>query len=263
MALDKFGRLYIFELKATTSHESNILQVFGYAQLFGNSNYEFLDELYKKHKRSKKNLRTDFEAFFSINIEEDDFNSEQVFVVMTNGIDFKTREAIKYWRKTGLDIRPWVYRVYDINEAMHVEISSFSAEDNPFEDISEGYHIWNTNINNSLKAHNDMLENKKFSAYSDPWIYNVERVEPNDFIFLYQSGVGIIAFGKANKKMQKIQHDGEEEYYRNLNQFKRLTKPLSASTIKEITGINYFFGRTRFSVDKESGEKIINVIQRI
>ncbi len=31
---------------------------------------------------------------------------------MTNGLDYRTREASRYWRSSGLDVRPWVYRVY-------------------------------------------------------------------------------------------------------------------------------------------------------
>jgi len=39
MAIDKKGRLFIFELKAWESRPSNLLQVLRYAQLYGPSKY--------------------------------------------------------------------------------------------------------------------------------------------------------------------------------------------------------------------------------
>ena len=88
---------------------------------------------------------------------------------MTNGMDFKTRESIKYWRSCGLDIRPWIYRVYDGNsDCMNVEITPFRVDDNPYEDIAEGYYILNTNYNNNKEDHNDMIKNKKCAAYFEP-----------------------------------------------------------------------------------------------
>jgi RecB family endonuclease NucS len=43
MALDKDGRLYIFELKAWESRSVNILQVLRYGQMYGSSKYEELN----------------------------------------------------------------------------------------------------------------------------------------------------------------------------------------------------------------------------
>ena len=42
MALDKDGRLYIFELKAWESRSVNILQVLRYGQMYGSSKYTVL-----------------------------------------------------------------------------------------------------------------------------------------------------------------------------------------------------------------------------
>lgn len=47
MALDTNGNLYIFELKRWQAKEENLLQVLRYGQLFGNSSYEDLDNMYK------------------------------------------------------------------------------------------------------------------------------------------------------------------------------------------------------------------------
>jgi len=41
-----------------------------------------------------------------------------------------------------------------------------------------------------------------------------------------------------------------------LNHFKHLEQPVSASEIKEITGVNYRFMSTMFALDEDSGKKL-------
>ncbi|MBI4764962.1 MAG: hypothetical protein HY787_10195 [Deltaproteobacteria bacterium] len=204
MAVDKNGYLYIFELKAWESHPSNLLQVLRYAQLYGPSKYGDLDAWYKKATDPSQSLKIAHAAKFGTDLDEEAFNGKQMFVVMTNGLDYKTREAIQYWRSCGLDIRPWVYRVYEgqPNEIL-LEMSAFRVEDNPYEDIAEGYYILNTNISNDETDHGDMLANHKAAAYFDPWKYKIERLAKGDVVYLYQSRVGIVAMGKANGKLVK------------------------------------------------------------
>ena len=197
---------------------------------------------------------------------EEKFNNSQVFVVMTNGIDFKTREAIQYWRKQLLDVRPWIYRVYQgVNSEMQLEISTFTSIDNPYDDISEGYQILNTNISNSLDDHESMLKEKIAAAYFSPWKHKIENLSKGDVVFLYQSGVGIVAVGKASGKLQirnyhKEMKHVDEEYFMKLNQFYLLSSPLSASEIKGITGVNHRFMSTMFGVDAENGKKLFKEV---
>ena len=74
----------------------------------------------------------------------------------------------------------------------------FRVLDNPYEDIAEGYFILNTNIGNTQEDHDDMLSNGKAAAYFDPWKFKIERLAKGDVVFLYQNGVGIVAFGEAD-----------------------------------------------------------------
>jgi len=262
MAIDKEGRLFIFELKAWESHSENILQVLRYGQIFGSYKYEDLNRLFQKFEKEGKTLREAYLKVFGRELDESAFNKEQVFVVVTNGIDFKTREAIQYWRKQGLDIRPWVYRVYgNKNDEMLLEISTFSSEDNPYEDISEGYYILNTNIRNSKQDHESMLKERIAAAYFAPWKYKIKNLSKGDIVFLYESERGIIAIGRASGKLKIRNYHNDskypdEEYYMKLNNFHLLSSPISASEIKTITGINYRFMSTMFGIDNESGKKL-------
>ncbi len=47
-----------------------------------------------------------------------------------------------------------------------------------------------------------------------------------------------------------------------LNKFEKLKKSLPASGIKKITGVNYRFMSTMFSIDKDSGEKLWGYIPK-
>ncbi|MFZ5635902.1 MAG: hypothetical protein ACOY82_04880 [Pseudomonadota bacterium] len=262
MAVDKNGDLYIFELKAWESHSSNLLQVLRYGQIFGSSKYADLDEWYKRSTDPSQSLGGAHRSKFGVELQEADFNRRQVFVVVTNGLDYRTREAVQYWRSSGLDVRPWVYRVYRGSEdEMLLEISPFRVVDNPYEDLAEGYYVLNTNYGNRACDHADMLDNAKAAAYFDPWKFKIERLSKGDVVFLYQSGVGIVAMGVADGKLVKAPYQGnpdhaDEEYFMKLNRFQRVSPPLSAAEIKRITGISHVFMSTMFGLDADSGKAV-------
>jgi hypothetical protein len=262
MAIDKEGNLYIFELKAWESQSANILQVLRYGQLFGSSKYADLDAWYRKATGATQSLKAAHAAKFGIELSEEEFNRNQVFVVITNGLDHRTREAVQYWRSCGLDVRPWVYRVYEgQNDEMLLEISAFRVGDNPYEDLAEGYYILNTNISNTQEDHDDMLAKGKAAAYFDPWKFKIERLVRGDVVFLYQSGAGIVAVGEADGILQKALYHGspehaDEEYFMMLNRFQRVSPPLTAAEIKSITGVNHRFMSTMFGLDAEAGKAV-------
>ncbi len=83
MAIDKNGDLYIFELKAWESQDINLLQVLRYGQIFGQSTYTDLNELYVKFFPGSKGLLTDLNNKFSINLNETDINKKQRFILVT------------------------------------------------------------------------------------------------------------------------------------------------------------------------------------
>lgn len=262
MAIDKSGNLYIFEIKIWESHSTNLLQVLRYGQLFGGMTYADMDGWYRKCSGNDNALKDAHKAMFDIELSQDDYNRKQIFVTITNGLDVRTREAVRYWRGTGLDIRPWVYRAYKgSKEEMLIEMTPFRVEDNPYEDIAEGYYILNTNIRNNRDDHEDMVKNGKAAAYFDPWKFKITRLSKGDVVFLYQSGAGIIAFGEADGKLIKRDYQGnpehpEEEYFMELKHYTRVSPPLSAPEIKTITGVNHRFLMTMFGLDAESGKSI-------
>jgi hypothetical protein len=262
MAVDKSGDLIIFEIKACESHSDNLLQVLRYGQIFGSSRYADRDAWYKKATVAGQSLKTAHSAKFGVTLADDDFNRKQVFVVITNGLDHRTREAIRYWRTCKLDVRPWVYRVYKgAGDEMLLEMSAFRVGDNPYEDLAEGYYILNTNLSNAQQDHDDMMANGKAAAYFDPWKFKIERLARGDVVFLYQSGLGVVGVGEADGNLRKAAYQGKpehenEEYFMLLMRFQRVSPPLSAAEIKGITGINHRFLSTMFGLDAESGKAV-------
>jgi hypothetical protein len=267
MAFDAKGTLYIFELKAWESHYENILQALRYGQIYGQYNYEQFDQMFRSFYTGRKSLREAHRAAFDVSLPEAAFNNTQVFVVMTNGVDHKTREAVQYWRSRGLEVRPWVYRVYkDSDCQMLLEISRFATIDDPYEDIQEGYYIVNTNYRNDPKDHVMMLKERVAAAFFTPWKEKIARINKGDVAFLYQSGVGIVAVGVATGKLQKRHYQGNSEYPDEdfsmpLTKFELVESPMTASEIKEACGVNYRFMSTLFSIDAEAGRKLETIIR--
>jgi hypothetical protein len=268
IAVDAIGRIYLFELKVWESSSENLLQVLRYGQLFGSYRYEDLDRLYRRSPAASMGLQQAHKRKFGSEIKTTDFNNDQVFVVMTNGLDSRTREAIQYWKTRKLDIRPWVYRVYEAQGDPLVEINAFRMEeDAPYEDIEEGYYIWNTNLNNDGTDDADMSSQGKAAAYFEPWKRKVERLKKGDVVLLYRSGTGIVGMGAATGEVRrKAYHDdpvhADEEFYTMLSGFKAVEPPVSPSEIRELTGVKYYYGMTMFSIDAESGKKLVARINR-
>lgn len=267
MAIDSNGDLYIFELKAWESQEYNLLQVLRYGQIYGQYSYESLNELFLKFFPESQDLLKSLNNKFGTNLTVDKINRKQHFIVITNGLDFKTRQAILYWSQNGINIRSWVYRLYRLSKDILVEFDTFRIIEDPFEDLEEGFYILNTNYSNDPSDDKDMIHNQKAAAYFDPWKRNIERIKKNDKVFLYRSGKGIVAVGIASGKIEKKPYHGEEkhkdeEYCMKLDKFKKLKQSLPASDIRKITGVNYRFMSTMFAVSKDSGDKLWDYISK-
>lgn len=139
-----------------------------------------------------------------------------------------------------------------------------------YEDDSEaeeaGYYFLNTNYRNDPLDHEDMLQNKKAAAYFDPWKYKIEKLRKGDIVFLYQSGVGVVAVGQASGTLKKAAYHGDpknndEEYFMMLEEFQRVEPPVTAATIKEVTGSNFVFMQTMFAMDADAGDALIEYLQ--
>lgn len=267
LALDKAGDLYIFELKRWSSGQENLLQVLRYGQLFGSSGYDELNELYQKYAAAGESLCNAHGNYFDLGepsrLKPEDFNRRQHFVIMTNGLDQRTVEAIQYWKKNGLNIGAIVYWVFEIGGEHYIEFNMYSPIEGFLEPENSSY-ILNTNHSNNRQHNKDMLREHKAAAYYPGWREKIERLQKGDRVFLYKSGTGIVAYGIASGKLEKQDCDGhtDYEYYMRLESFRVLARPMSASRMKEAAGQGFCFQQTLFSVSGECSELLLEEIRK-
>ena len=120
------------------------------------------------------------------------------------------------------------------------------------------FHVLNTNKRHSLDDHERMVDEGIAAAFYAPWKFNINRIKKNDTVFLYENGVGIIAYGKGTGETLTADHHGkkDERHYQKLKEFKVLSKPLPANEIKKILNRNVIFLRTMSGMP--DGQKIMD-----
>jgi hypothetical protein len=146
------------------------------------------------------------------------------------------------------------------------EADPSTNRENPRDGKAGRFYILNTNCKNGTTDHEDMIQNRKAAAYFDPWKRKIEQLGKGDTVLLYQNGVGIVAMGRASGKLEKAAYHGDakhkdEEYFMGLEPFEHVDPPLSAAKVKDLTGKDFRFLQTMFSVDSDSAAAIVGYIQ--
>ncbi|MEX2375653.1 MAG: hypothetical protein WD942_08740 [Dehalococcoidia bacterium] len=202
MAFDRDGCLHIFELKRWTSSRENLLQVLRYGQRFGQYDYQALDQVFKSYKRriggdGSEDLQGAHQRYFELAepLPRSSFNGDQQFVVITDGLDRGTRDAIDYWSGRGLPVRALPYRIFLTRGSVPIlDVQPYSARGLDVVDIQEGLVVVNTNSTYMPDVFTDMLEQEKAAAYFGRKSA-VDGITKGSPLALYHTGVGIIAFG--------------------------------------------------------------------
>jgi hypothetical protein len=105
-----------------------------------------------------------------------------------------------------------------------------------------------------------MLNEGTAAAFYAPWNLNIDRIQKNDTVFLYENGRGIVAFGKGTGKTLNSDYQGNVDacHYQKLSHFVRLESPLPAAEIRKILGRKVVFLRTMSGAP--DGQKIVDRI---
>jgi hypothetical protein len=263
VALDREGRLWLFEMKAGEGRQENLLQVLRYGQIFGQYDYDRLERLHSAHRPGEPRLAEAHANKFDVQLDLAAFNSRQVFVTLTNGLDDRTRAAINYWNTQGLEVRPWLYLIYDApGDDFDVELTPFRVErDNPSQDLASSYYLLNTNYGNDPTDDESMLADGKAAAFFDPWKRKIERLNRGDTVFLYRSGVGVVAFGTVAGDLEMHAYQAhpeyeDEDYSRKLAGFTVLARPVPAAELRAIVSGSLSFRQTMVAIASEDGQAI-------
>ncbi|MBI4334747.1 MAG: hypothetical protein HY673_26130 [Chloroflexi bacterium] len=270
-ALDKNGDLHIFELKRWKADKENLLQVLRYGQIYGQYSYEDLQDMLRKYEGSKElELATKHYEYFSESLKAklatSDFNREQHFVVVTNGIDADTRNAIKYWQHKGLKIESLIYRVYSVGGKNILEFNPYNPEGEVIPEGEEGYFVVNTNLTWSTEDYKDMLTQHKAAAWGRPK-GGIKRIKKGDTVFLYHNRVGVIAYGRTSDDYKRTTHAKKklDEYFVPVQfdwQVDPDTAPEKAVHAREIyqkLGAQYSFHHTVFSIPEKAAKGIMEL----
>ena len=212
LALDKDGVLYIFELKRWESNQENILQVMRYGQIFGRYTYKQLENLAKRRGKLDGCLKEKHKEYFDLDKElsDSDFNKDQVFVLVTNGMDKDTISAVNFWSQKGVRIECSPYRIYAINGEPYIQFNTYNPEDEVLPEENTNYFIVNTNKTYMSNAWGDMLKKHKAAAYYGRK-HSICRISINSHVYLYHTGVGVIASGVATSEYEKADYQGDED----------------------------------------------------
>ena len=150
-------------------------------------------------------------------------------------------------------IVPWKKR---FEEQANEELEEMDTEQ------STRYFLLNTNKVNDIDYHDFMLKNQVAAAFEDGYKEKIAKFKKGDWVFLYESGQGIIAFGQASGRLEKAPHYGREDktYYQRLEGFTRLSKAIKASEIKRILNRSFPFAQTLAQIT--DGEKLLLAVQK-
>ena len=102
------------------------------------------------------------------------------------------------------------------------------------------YYLVNTDAKYP-KSHRYMLREQRAAAFFDPWNHEIDRIKKDAIVFLYQSGVGIVAVGKASGRIEvkPFRHgkfyEQDGNHSQKLLDFKRVEPPITAKAISAIS----------------------------
>ena len=213
LALDKEGTLYIFELKRWESNPENLLQVMRYGQIFGRYTYEQLEDLARRQQKLEGSMKSKHKEYFELDRElmDNDFNRDQVFVLITNGMDKDTISAVNYWSQKGVRIECSPNRIYDIDGEPYIQFDTYNPEHETYHEENTRIFIVNTNKTYMPNAWRDMFKDGLTGCASA--FYNrkhsICRISEGDLVYLYHTGVGVIAKGNVTGAYYSSDYNGD------------------------------------------------------
>lgn len=219
LAIDEKGKLHIFELKRWQSNSENLLQVLRYGQKFGRYNYDKLNYFYQSYRHGRQDqieLAEAHKEFFELSnvLNESAFNADQQFIIVANGLDYDTWDAIAYWREKGLNITALIYRIYRLHDNLYIDFDPYGPIPDAPKEHESGLFVINTNKTYMPQAYEEMVAEKKGSAYYDRK-YSIQNIKAGNSVCLYHVRIGIIGVGKAKTDymIKDVNGDKDEEYY--------------------------------------------------
>ena len=135
---------------------------------------------------------------------------------------------------------------------------------NPEDFIKHKKFMINTNFNNDKSSHFQMLENQEAAAFCKGWKEYICNLSEGDKVYLYQSGVGLIASGTVAGDLIKDEYNGkvDDKYSKKLKDFKIGFKAISAKEFKALTNSGTNFRMTMVELTSKQTQKLDEEIEK-
>jgi len=253
VALDRDGELWLFELKKIGGQSENLLQVMRYSQIFGAFEIGDLDALYRDSLvRATKSIAVAFCEWFGYDRNRaiewgEKLGKRHHLVVVTDGTDDASLNAVAHWQRHGLDVQAWPYRIY--------KGSAHSFQLDLPELVSQGKRISRKPapvffVNTSRKdsgAPSDMeifmLKHEcAITTGGEQWIDKIFSIPAGARVMLYANRVGVIATGVATPARwidNPKEFEGDKAHNLKLREFRQLKQPLSVQEVFRIAETTY------------------------
>ncbi|MES2942529.1 MAG: hypothetical protein V4772_06640 [Pseudomonadota bacterium] len=177
-----------------------------------------------------------------------------VMEALADQLSLSKQEMLLHLIEAGVKIAQDELKLDDVEEEKKKQAEADKEQQ------SCGFYILNTNKRHGLEDHEWMLSEGVAGAFYEPWKFNIDRIKKGDVVFLYENGVGIVAYGKGTGTVLLANYgdDVDETHYQKLDGFKVLSKPLSAAEIKKILIRGVVFLRVMSAMP--DGQKVLDRI---
>lgn len=268
-ALDGSGDLWLFELKKESTSSDTLLQIMGYSQRKAAHTIEDLDVFYSEQiKKRTDSLVVEFCKHFGYDSPTapqewgDKIGRVHHLVVIADGTDEETIQAVNHWQRQGLDIQFWPYRIYPGKKGVFLfDLPDLVIKGRKISREEPGTFLLNTSRGHDDEDHpmeTYMLENNCALACSEPWVFRINRLVTGSRVLLYADRMGFIARGIATPERKNVEiadWDCPARIVR-LREFKRLDPPFSIDSIRKLAGKDFSFRGMLKEFEKITGEEI-------
>lgn len=125
------------------------------------------------------------------------------------------------------------------------------------------FYLLNTNSAHDVADHDFMMNHQVAAAFEDGYKEKIKRIKQGDYVFLYASRQGIVAYGQASGNLEKTHHYGVENktFFQKLVNFTDLSaKPITAKQVKAVLGYSFPFAQTLSQM--VDGDKLLEFIEK-
>ncbi|OOR99961.1 hypothetical protein B0187_03905 [Haemophilus paracuniculus] len=177
--------------------------------------------------------------------------------------DLILQELADTWETTRQDIINDLIQEYIIKEWNEKRSADRVANDEFDNSSTTNYFLLNTNKANDIADHDFMIKQKVAAAFEDGYKEKICRIKKGDYVFLYASGQGIVAYGQAaSEEVEKMHHYGVENktFFKKLDNFTDLSEqPIKARQVKSVLGRSFPFAQTLAQII--DGDKLLKFVQ--